>query len=203
MGENMEKQMIISISREYGSGGHGVANKLGELLGLPVYDKNIMFEIAQEKGVDMSEWDDHEEKPGNRLLYRRVGNYSSNPSDIIHEMEFDFIKEKAASGKSFIVLGRCSDYILRDYEGLIKIFIRGDMEDKILRLMKRLDESREEAIADINKIDRLRRKYHNKHADTKWGDSRHYDLCINTHIGVEETAHIIESFVRKYMELDA
>ena len=79
----MEKQMIISISREYGSGGHGVANKLGELLGLPVYDKNIMFEIAQEKGVDMSEWDDHEEKPGNRLLYRRVGNYSSNPSDII------------------------------------------------------------------------------------------------------------------------
>lgn len=198
----MGKQTIISISREYGSGGHGVANKLGELLGLPVYDKNIMYEIAKEKGVDMSEWHDAEEKPGNRLIYRRVGNFSSNPSDIIHEMEFDFIREKAASGESFIVLGRCSDYILREYEGLIKIFVRGDVEDKIPRLMKRLDESREAAIADITKIDRLRRKYHNKHADTKWGDSRHYDLCINTHIGVEETAYIVESFVRKYMEME-
>ena len=196
----MEKQMLIAISREYGSGGHGVADKLGELLGLPVYDKNIMFELAKEKGVDMSEWEGVEEKPGSRLLYRRVGNFSSNPSDIIHEMEFDFIREKAESGESFIVLGRCADYILKDYEGLIKIFIRGDVEDKIPRLMKRLNEDAQAAMADIIKIDKLRRKYHNKHTDTKWGDSRHYDLCINTHIGVEETAYICESFIRKYME---
>lgn len=195
-----EKQIIVSISREYGSGGRKVAIDLAQRLGFPIYEKNIILEIAKAKGVDMSEWLDVEEKPKRGFLYKKVGNLSSDPHDLIHEMEFDFIKEKAASGESFVVMGRCSDWILREYPGLIKIFIRGDVEDKVVRLMHRLNESEEAARADIVKIDNLRRKYHNKNSGTKWGDSRYYDMCINTRIGLDVATDVIEKYVREHIK---
>lgn len=113
---------------------------------------------------------------------------SSSPTDQVAQMQFDFLKKKAESGESFVVVGRCSERVLKDYPGLITLFINGDMDTKIERVMKVYALSRDNAAEFIKKKDRKRKEYHNSYCDTKWGDSRNYELSINSSkIGLEES----------------
>jgi cytidylate kinase len=109
----MGKQFIISISREYGAGGHCIAQMLSEKYNLPLYDKSILENVAQEKGVNAKELEKFDELPKNRLFSRTVSGYSNSPQDVVAQMQFDFLNEKAQSGESFIVLGRCANDVLR------------------------------------------------------------------------------------------
>ena len=196
----MEKQIVISISREYGSGGHEIAVKLAERLGIEVYDKNIFDALKTRTGVDMSEWDNVEENAGSRIFNRKYGSYSTNPADIITELQFDFIREQAEAGNSFVVVGRCSDILLKEKDFLFTVFVSGDVENKIPRVMERRGMNRQEAMAEMVRVDKKRRKFHNRHGDTKWGDSRHYDICINSRIGIDQTVDVLECMAKKFME---
>ncbi|MDY3746905.1 MAG: cytidylate kinase-like family protein [Lachnospiraceae bacterium] len=193
----MEKQIIIAVSREFGSGGHAVAEKIAEDLGLAFYDRKMLDEIAKEKNIKIEYLEKYDEKPRKIILSRRVGNYSNSIEEILAEMQFEYIAKKADSGESFVIVGRCAETVLKDREGLISIFILGDREDKIKRVQERTGLDREQTIAKMKRHDFTRKHYHNRHSDKKWGDSRNYDLCVNSSkLGLDKTVEVIEAFIK-------
>ena len=194
----MDKQILIAISREYGSRGREIAIKVAEDMGLPLYDRNILEEIAKEKGTDPKNFQDIDEKPRNKLLTRRVKGYSNSMEENLAQMQFEYLQKKADSGESFVVLGRCSETVLKEREGLVSIFVTGEREAKIQHIMDKFSISREEAIAKIYKHDISRKRYHNHYSDFKWGDSRNYDVCINSsRLGPQGTAEVLEAYIQK------
>lgn len=193
----MEKQTIISISREFGSGGHDIAENIAGEFGFPMYDRSLLREIAKDMDVDVEVLHKYDEKPRNYVLTRRIGKYSNSMEDILVEKQFEFIRKKAKSGESFVIVGRCAETILREFDGLISIFITGNKSYKLSRIMKRFELNEADAQAKMIKIDRHRRQYHNRYSDHKWGDSRYYDLCIDgSPLNVEGTSKILEDYIR-------
>ena len=194
----MEKQTIISISREYGSAGHEIGRKIAGDLGLKFYDRSLLDEIATEKNMDVSVLQKYDEQPRNVILSRRVGNHTNSPEEIIAEFQFDFIRKKAEEGGSFVIVGRCAETVLKDFDGLISIFITGERQHKIKRVMDYFGISENEAILKMARHDRKRKQYHNRHSDAKWGDSRLYDLCINSSpLGIDGTIRVLENYIRE------
>ncbi len=189
-------QTILSIGREFGSAGHEIAQKLADYYQLPLYDHNLLDEIAASKGLDSRELQGHDEVRRNRLFNRNVRGMDSSPAYNLALLQFDFLREKAESGESFVVVGRCSETVLRPYKGLISIFVLGDMDKKVARIMDLYHMNRKEAEEFIKEKDKRRKQYHNSHCELKWGDSRNYDLCINSsRLGVEEIMRILVQYI--------
>lgn len=193
----MEKQLIISISREYGSGGHKIAQELATRLGFPIYDRNLLDAVIAEKNLTGTELKKYDEAPRNLLLSRSVRGYSNSPEEVAARMQFDFLKEKAESGESFVVVGRCSEDVLKAYDGLMSFFIIGDEEVKIKRIQESHGVSDEEAVMIMRRHDKKRKAYHNYYCQTKWGDARNYDMTINSsRLGIEATADVIADYIK-------
>ena len=176
----MKKQLIISVGREFGSGGHVIAETLAKRFDLPLYDSNILESIAQERNVDAKTLHRYDEVPRNILFSRRVREYSTSAEENIAQMQFEYLKKKADEGESFVVVGRCSETKLAGTPGLITIFVLGDIPVKTARIMKLHNLTEKEAKNMIEKQDRQRKMYHNYYVKGKWGDSRNYDLSINS-----------------------
>ena len=121
--------------------------------------------------------------------------------DVLAEMQFDFIREKADSGESFVIVGRCADAVLSGRKGLVRIFISGYEEPKVEHVMKKYGLDRKQALEKMKRHDLTRKWYHNRYAKTKWGDSRHYDICINSFPGIEATANVLELYIKKNLEM--
>ena len=190
-------QVIISVGREFGSGGRVIAEALANRFNIPIYDRHLITEIANKTGLTPEEIEKYNEKPKNHLLSRRVNGYSNSIEDNIAEMQFKFLREKAASGESFVVVGRCSETKLRDFKGLISLFVLGDMSEKVKRVMEVYSLSEDDARKLIEKKDKKRKRYHNYHCSGHWGDSRLYDLCINSsRLGIEGTIDSLEAYIR-------
>ena len=197
----MAKQTIIAISREFGSEGHEIARIIAEDLGLKLYDRSMLDEMADNMGIKVEVLEKHDEKPRNFFLTRTVGKYTNSMEEIVADMQFDFIKEKAESGESFVIVGRCADSVLRGMEGLITIFVIGTKEAKVKHVMDKFDLSESEALIKMARNDKKRSQYHNRHSDGRWGDSRFYDLCINSSLlGVQGTVKILEDYIHARME---
>ena len=193
----MEKQILITISREYGTGGHEIAEKVAKDLGITIYDRQMLDHIADEMGVDSEHLQQYDEKPRNPLTSRKVRGYSNSREDNLVEMQFKFIKSKADAGESFVVVGRCAETVLKNYDGLVKVFVTGQDSTKLERVMNKYGISEKEAKIKMERHNRNRRAYHNAHSDFKWGDSRFYDLCINSsRLGIDKTAEVIEKYIQ-------
>lgn len=191
-------QLLIAIGREFGSGGHEIAEKLGQCLGLNVYDKNMLDEMSERYGFDREVLDEHEETPVNVLFSRKIRGFSSSIEEVIAQRQFEHIKEKADSGESFIIVGRCAEHVLQGRPGLHAFFIRGDADVKCRTVMGRYNLEERDARELMRRRDRQRKNYHNFYCDGKWGDSRNYDLCINASaIGVDGAVELLY----KYLEL--
>lgn len=189
------KQLIISIGREFGSGGHEIAERIAKHFGMPIYDHNLLDKIAEQKNVESENLKEFDERR-HHAMKRTVRGMSTSASENIANLQFEFLREKADSGESFVVVGRCSETILKEYPGLITIFINGDMEKKIERIIWKYNMSREDAIAFIKKKDRKRRIYHNTHCDSKWGDSRNYELTINSSkLGIDNSVNMLTAYI--------
>ena len=119
----MEKQLIIAISREYGSGGHEIAKILADEFKINLYDRSMLDEIAKEKDIEIEYLEKYEEKPKRTYLSRKIGAYTNSIEEIIAEMQFDFIRRKAETGESFVIVGRCAETVLKDNKALVSIFI--------------------------------------------------------------------------------
>lgn len=196
-----DKQVIISISREFGTGGHLIAERIAKDLDISLYDRSLLDEIAKEKGVDVENLEKYDEKPKIMLFSRRVNGYSNAMEDALVEMQSDFLRKKADSGESFVVVGRCAETALKGRSGLITIFILGDREMRLKTVKKRFGLSDKEAKSKMMRHDAKRKVYHNRHSDRKWGDSRGYDLCINdSKLGINKTVELIEMYIQERLK---
>jgi len=193
-----DKQVMISISREFGTGGHHIAAMIAEDLGLHLYDRALLDHIAEEKGIDVAHLEKYDERPKLPFISRRVNGHSNSMEDALVHMQTEFLQKKADQGESFVVVGRCAETALKDREGLIKIFILGDKEDKLENVKKKFGLSEKKALKKMKRHDIQRKAYHNRHSDVKWGDSRGYDLCINdSKLGVDKTVELIEHYIEE------
>ncbi|MBQ9414794.1 MAG: cytidylate kinase-like family protein [Clostridia bacterium] len=194
----MTDQLIIAVSREFGSGGHFIAEQLAKTFQIPFYDRNLLWELANERNLDISALTKYDEVPKRRLLSRKVRGFNNSPEENIARLQFDYLKKKAAEGESFVVVGRCAETVLRDHPALISVFILADEQSKLERICRLNNLSPDEAAAMIARCNKQRKAYHNSYCPVKWGDSRGYDLCINdSRLGVDGTAAFIEQYIRK------
>lgn len=179
----MDSQLIISIGREFGSAGHEIAQKLAEYYNIPLLDSNLLEEAALEKNMDARHLLHLDEKHKKYGLYRTVRGFSSHPEDNVAFLQFDYLRKKASRGDSFVVVGRCSEDILKEYKNVITIFVLGDMECKKARIKDLYNLSDFQATKLIKEEDTRRKRYHNSYCEGKWGDSRNYDISINSSKG--------------------
>ena len=194
----MNKQIIITIGREFGSGGHLIAEKLAEKLNLPLYDKKMISEVAKASGMDARVFEKYDEKPVNVLFSRTVNGHSNSMEDTIAEKQFDFLRKKAEAGESFIVVGRCAETIFKNNANAFHNFILADKEYKVKRISEIYNISESEAIAKMYRHDKKRKVYHNRYSKGKWGDSRNYDLCVRSNaLGVEKTVESLLDIIQK------
>ena len=198
MNFNMDKQLIICIGREYGSGGHEIGEKLAKKLDLPLYDRNLLDEVAATKNVDVNEISAYDEKPRNFLFSRTVRGYNNSPEQNVAEMQFALLKSKAADGDSFVIVGRCSDELFEGLAPYLSIFIHGDEEARIERIMKVRNLDHKKAKQAIERHDRKRRQYHNNFCQKKWGESKSYHLCINSsRLGIDACVDLLADYISK------
>ena len=196
------KQLIISIGREFGSGGHEIAEMIAKDLSLPIYDYNLMRVIAEEKELsDTKELERYDELPRFPINIS-VRGFSSSPEQNFAIMQFNYLREKASAGESFVIVGRCAETVLKEYKCLIPIFILADQDKKVERIMNIYQLDKKEAERTVKEQNKKRRAYHNYYSTAKWGDSRLYDLSINSSkLGIEKTKDYIESFIGQRKEL--
>lgn len=194
----MGKQLIITVGREFGSGGHIIAVKLAEHFGIQLLDSNILAEVAKKSNAREEYLKKYDESARNLFFSRTVNGFSNSPEEIIAQMQFDYIKQKSDAGESFVVIGRCADYILRENPALVRVFVLGDTEAKIKRTAEREGISEEKAKIRMEQADKRRKYFHNTHSENKWGDSRSYDITVNSSkLGLASTAELLI----KYIEL--
>lgn len=190
------ENLIITIGREFGSGGHIIGERLAEYYDIPLYDRDLLKKVSEENDIEYEEIEGYEEKPVNVFLSRTVHGFSSSLQDAIAHLEFDFIQEHADLGESFVVVGRCAEEVLKDYDNAIKIFVLGDYDAKVRQIMWQFSLSKEDAEDLIRDTDKKRKSYHNHFCETKWGDSRNYDISINSsRFGIEGTADFLKTYI--------
>lgn len=202
----MTNNTIITIGRQYGSGGRDLGKKLAEDLGIPCYDRELLERAAKDSGLCQELFENHDEKPTNSFLYSLVmdtysfGYSSSAFSDmpINHKVflaQFETIKRIADEGPCVIV-GRCADYALADYKNVVNIFVHADMQKRIARIARRRETTDAKAKDLIMKTDKRRASYYNYYTSKKWGDVTSYDLCIDTGvIGIDGAVQLVKDFI--------
>ena len=200
---------IITIGREYGSGGRQIGQEVAKYFGIKCYDKELLEHAANESGICKELFENHDERPTNSFLYSLVmdtysfGYSSSGFTDMpmnhkVFLAQFDTIKKIADEGPCVIV-GRCADYALADYKNCINLFIFGDDDVKTKRIMARYDLTEAKAKEMITKKDKQRQSYYNYISSKKWGRADSYDLCINSSIlGIEGTVKLIIQYVEDF-----
>lgn len=194
----MEKQLIISIGREVGSGGHEIGEILAKHYNIPLFDKNILEDIAKKKNVNADALKDVDKKFVLPLITRNVRGFSSSIQENVYLLQFEYLQEKAKAGESFVIVGRCGEDVLKEYDSLVSIFVLGDKEVKKNRIMEKYDKNDFMAERLMREKDTERKQYHNSFCEGKWGDSRNYDISVNSSVlGIQETAEFLIDFIDK------
>ncbi len=205
----MKNNLIITIGRQYASGGHEIARELSELLGIKMYDKELIDLASKESGLSEEILKAYDEKPTNSFLYSlSLGAYSfentfsGSPTmplvDKVFAAQADIIK-KIAEKESCIFVGRCANSILRDNDDVLSVFIHTDLERRIDRVCEFNNCTRAQAADEIRKADKKRANYYNYFSDLKWGSATSYDLCIDSHIGYDNAAQLIKFFAEHHI----
>ena len=199
------KHNIITIGREFGSGGHEVGARLAERLGMKFYDKELVKIAADKMGCCEHFVENNNEKtPGlfaRSMTFSRGGTYTQlSPEDNIYVCQSLAVRELAEEGNCVIV-GRCADYILRERDDVVNIFVHAPIDDRVSRKMM-LSETEKSAAAIKKEIiaqDKRREKYYNFYTGRRWGDSRNYHITIDTSkIGIDCAVDVIVNYIEKY-----
>ena len=199
----MEKKIIINIGRQFGGGGLGVASELGKKLGIPVYDKELITKAAQDSGFSAELFEQSDEKRRifslssifTSLISSPTENYMSDNG--LFEIQCSTVRKIAEQG-SAIIVGRCSDYVLRDMDCTLNVFLTSPLPIRVERICKRHDLDPEKAEALILQKDKAREEYYNYYTFGNWGVASTYDLCIDSsRLGIEGTADLIIDFAKR------
>jgi cytidylate kinase len=199
------KKTVITISREYGSGGRTVGILLAEELGINCYDRAVIEKAAEKSGMSPEFIENVEEKAASSFFFNLsqatyssftpVLTYDVHPTDKAFFAQAEVIREIASHG-SAVIVGRCADYILRDEPDAIHVFLHGDREDRLRRIISEYGIPEQEAREQIKQIDKGRANYYKSYTGGTWGDSRRYDMCINTsRTGISGAVSAIKALV--------
>lgn len=197
---------IITIGRQFGSAGREIGYKVAKDLGIKLYDKEMLDRAAKESGICQELFETHDEKPTNSFLYSLVmdtyslgyssGSYTDMP--INHKVflaQFDAIKKIADEGPCILV-GRCADYALEEYDNVLTLFIHADIDVRIRRIARIYDLTDAKAKDMIQKTDKRRSSYYNYYSNKKWSAADSYHMCLDSSVlGIDGTAEAIERLV--------
>lgn len=207
----MKKNLIITIGRQYASGGHEIARELSRLLSIKMYDRELIDLASKNSGISEEILKDFDERPTNSFLYSlSLGTYSFDSVlgthnvplvDRVFSAQAQIIKE-IAERESCIFVGRCANSVLQDYDNVLSIFIHTDLERRIDRVCEYEGCSRAAAAEEIRKADKKRASYNNYFSDFKWGDATSYDLCLDSRIGYENCAELIKFFAEHHAKAE-
>ena len=205
----MEKKtnLIISIGRQFGAGGRAVGKLLAEKLGIAYYDKELIFEAAKEYGFAPEFFENNDEVSesfsGNVLQWVEslvTGGFQSKnylSQDALFEMQANAIR-RIAEEHSCVIVGRCSDYVLRDYSNCVSVFLHSTDEDRAKRIAQRTGVSEEEALKRLATEDKRRASYYNFYSNKTWGMASTYTLSVNVAtLGIEGTVEFILGYLSK------
>ncbi len=205
------KKIVITIARQYGSGGREIGEKIAAALGIPLYDKELIKEAASRGDLSETVVNGVDESAANSLLYTlAMGSnvlgttmsfgYKMPLNDKLFILQSDVIKDYAKAG-SCVVIGRCGDYVLRDEKNLLRLFIYGDLDHRRERVAERHPEIKKSHVIDIiNKTDKRRASYYNFYTGNKWGKFDNYDLAINSStLGIDGTVDLIVAYAKKML----
>ncbi len=204
----MSFKKIITITRQYGSGGHEIGKALAEKLGIGFYDKELISIAAKESGIAPELFAKADEKAANSLLYSlssglytygngfSTGGMGDLPlNDKLYILQHKIIKQKAEK-EYFVVVGRCADYILRQYDNVVRVFIYADIDSRVKRALARNEINPSRAKQAVQKADKNRANYYSFYSGQKWGSPENYDLCVNsTKLSTEQAVRIIEDYI--------
>ncbi|MBQ6383652.1 MAG: cytidylate kinase-like family protein [Clostridia bacterium] len=203
----MATQTIITVGRQYGSGGRYVAKLLAEELDIPFYDKELLAEASKDSGICTEVLENYDEKNTRGLLFSLISGVQTHGDSgtmymdmpLNHKIflaQFDTIRRLADKGPCVIV-GRCADYVLRDHENVLNVFIKASQEDRIKRIVTYYGADPIKAEEILKKADKQRASYYNYYATGTWGDVSNYDLCVDTGtLGIPGTVELIKKCVR-------
>lgn len=198
----MANNLIITIGRQYGSGGREIGRKLALRLGIPFYDRELISRAAKKSGFSEDLFEQLDKRATNSLLYSltmfgSTGLNGMSLTDQLFLAQANIIREIADSGPAVLV-GRCADHVLREYENRFDFFITGSIDDRLQRIQTH-DEyelSGKSPRSALEKMDKQRSTYYNYYTGKVWGKSDHYDLCINAgRLGVENSIEVILAYV--------
>lgn len=202
----MAKNLVITIGRQFGSGGRQVGKLLAEKLGIPYYDKEILAVAARDSGICQEMFEHHDEKPTRSLLFSLVTGMQmhSDASSMYMDMplnhkiflaQFDAIRRVASEG-SCVIVGRCADYVLRDNPNAVSFFIKADVKQRMARAVELYGVEEQKAEETVRKADKQRASYYNYYATADWGDVNNYDLCVDTgKLGIDGTVELLVNYI--------
>lgn len=200
------QSLIITIGRQFGSGGRGVAKILSEKYGIPLYDKELINRVSRETGICNEVFSTCDECTNNYPNSSLLGGWSLSTlfsttnrdmlsGDSLFAMQSETIRRIASEGPCVIV-GRIADYVLRNHQPLVSVFITADMDDRVKRIMEYENIDAQQAANLIKKVDKMRSSYYNFYSEKTWGSADSYQLCINTSkVGIETAAQLVMNYI--------
>ena len=194
----LDKHVVVTIAREYGSGGRYIGKLIAEKLGIKLYDKEFVIQLAKATGLSQEFIENNEQKK-TVVAAINSGYYAGlNNSDDLFLKESELIKETAEK-ESCVIIGRCADFVLKDREDVIKIFIYSDMDNKVKRAVKYYGLDKSKAEKEIKRVNKLRANHYKYYTEKKWDDHSNYDMCINSDaIGPEKAADLICQIINDF-----
>lgn len=195
------KHIVITIGREYGSGGRLIAKRLSEEMGITFYDKQLITEVAKKTGFSENFIRDTEhQRPTNSFLYDLYTSVAT-PSvpDQVFIAQAKVIKA-AAARESCVIVGRCADYILREEPHVLKVFVNAPLDQRVRRAREEYGVTEPNLESYVIRQDKSRASYYNYFATGRWGQSREYDLCINSRIGIDAAVKVIKAAAQAMLD---
>lgn len=200
-----QRKTIITIGREFGSGGREIGEKLAKELGIPFYDKQIISLAAKKSGISEELFAENEDKVTSSFLYSiatgmyfmgsHVSPVSEMPlSDKLFFVQSDIIKEVAQKG-SCVIVGRCADYVLKEVPNCFHVFIYAPMDFRKKRAVEKYGVDAKFCEDTLRKADKKRASFYNYYSSQKWGRTGNYDICLSSAIGIEQSVALLKSFV--------
>ena len=191
----MNKNIIITIDRQYGSGGRKIGEKLADKLGFAFYDRALLKRAAEESGLHEDMFKNAEKRATNLFaLSLSSSPYTLSIDDEIFIAQSKTIKKVAEEGNCVIV-GACADYVLKDYPNCINVFIHADIEKRKLRAINEYNMPQENIEKTITKLDKCRSTYYVHYTDNKWGKAQNYDITLDSGIGIDNAVELIKMYV--------
>lgn len=191
---------IITISREYGSGGRIVGKELADILNIPFYDKELVKMISDESGISEKFINEVELNREDSIRYAGYDITLSTPlTHVVFRAEAEVI-EKVASQGDCIIVGRCADYVLANRKDVMNVFVYASLENRIERVTKMYGDEIKNVKQFIERYDKERAAYYDYYTNKKWGDMRSYHLTINSDMGIQNCVEIIKTAYEKWSD---